>query len=102
MDSPKASEKDRGKCDGGKRRIIAYCVSARRRNGILVKYLRDINDHIRVIRRVDFNDPERIQRTFQEYYKILQAILNRDAAKARILIRRAYSTQRGVRQRRSP
>lgn len=57
-------------------------------NGILVKYLRDINDHIRVIRRVDFNDPERIQRTFQEHYQILQAILNRDAAKARILIRR--------------
>ena len=57
-------------------------------NGILVKYLRDINDHIRVIRRVDFNDPERISRTFHEHYQILQAILNRDVAKARILIRR--------------
>ena len=57
-------------------------------NAILVKYLRDINDHIRVIRRVDFNDPERIRRTYQEHYEIAQCLLHRDAAKARNLIKR--------------
>ena len=58
------------------------------KNTILVKYLRDINDHIRVIRRVDFNDPERIRRTYQEHYEIAQCILNRDATKARNLMKR--------------
>lgn len=58
------------------------------KNAILVKYLRDINDHIRVIRRVDFNDPDRIRRTYQEHYEIVQCILHRDAAKARSLMKR--------------
>ncbi len=58
------------------------------RNEILAKYLRDINDHIRVIRRVDFTDPDRINRTFQEHHQILLAILNRDIGKARNLIKR--------------
>ena len=57
------------------------------KNEILVKYLRDINDHIRVIRRVDFDNPDRIKRTFEEHYKILQSILIRDAAKAKNLIK---------------
>ena len=56
-------------------------------NAILVKYLRDINDHIRVIRRVDFHDPERVLRTYKEHQEILHALLNREAAKARNLIK---------------
>lgn len=55
-------------------------------NSTLVRYLQDVNDHIRIIRRVDFQDPERIQRTFQEHYGILQAILDRDMVKARTLM----------------
>lgn len=58
------------------------------KNSILVKYLRDINDHIRVIRRVDFNDPERIRRTYQEHHGIALSILNREPTKARSLIKR--------------
>lgn len=57
-------------------------------NSTLVKYLQDVNDHIRIIRRVDFQDPERIQRTYQEHYKIIQTIIDRDVAKARTLIKR--------------
>jgi DNA-binding GntR family transcriptional regulator len=57
-------------------------------NAVLVKYLRDINDHIRVIRRVDFNEPDRIKRTYQEHYEIAQCILNRETTKARNLIKR--------------
>jgi len=57
-------------------------------NTALVKYLRDINDHIRVIRRVDFTDPERISRTFQEHHDIIKAIMNREVQKARNLVKR--------------
>lgn len=57
-------------------------------NSTLVKYLQDVNDHIRIIRRVDFQDAERIQRTFQEHHKIAQTILDREAAKARTLMKR--------------
>ena len=56
-------------------------------NSTLVKYLQDVNDHIRIIRRVDFQDPERIKRTYQEHYKIIQTILDREVAKARTLIK---------------
>jgi len=55
-------------------------------NSALVRYLQDVNDHIRIIRRVDFQDPERIQRTYQEHYEILQAILDREMVKARALM----------------
>lgn len=58
------------------------------RNEVLVKYLQDINDHIRVIRRVDFDNTDRIKRTFEEHYKILQAIMQRDATTAQSLIKR--------------
>lgn len=57
-------------------------------NAILVKYLRDINDHIRVIRRVDFHDPERVARTYKEHQEILQALLNREVTQARNLMKR--------------
>lgn len=57
-------------------------------NSILVKYLRDINDHIRIIRRVDFNDPERVKRTYRDHSEIIAALLNRDAVKARNLIKK--------------
>jgi len=55
-------------------------------NSALVRYLQDVNDHIRIIRRVDFQDPERIQRTFQEHHEILLAILDREMVKARALM----------------
>jgi DNA-binding GntR family transcriptional regulator len=56
-------------------------------NSILVKYLRDINDHIRVIRRVDFHDPDRVVRTYEEHHAILLALLSREVGKARTLIK---------------
>lgn len=58
------------------------------KNEVLVKYLQDINDHIRVIRRVDFDNTDRIRRTYEEHHKILQAILHREVALARNLIKR--------------
>ncbi|BBP00971.1 GntR family transcriptional regulator [Sulfuriferula nivalis] len=58
------------------------------KNEVLVKYLQDINDHIRVIRRVDFDNSDRIKHTFDDHQKILQAILLRDVTTARNLIKR--------------
>ena len=55
-------------------------------NSTLVKYLQDVNNHIRIIRRVDFQDPERIQRTYHEHYEIIQALMDRELAKARTLM----------------
>lgn len=63
-------------------------IAAGSRNSILVKYLQDINDHIRVIRRVDFNEPERLRRTYQEHHDIALCILNREVTKARNLMKR--------------
>lgn len=57
-------------------------------NATLVKYLQDVNDHIRIIRRVDFHDAERVRRTYLEHYAILKSILEREVPKARTLIRR--------------
>ena len=57
-------------------------------NRVLIKYLRDINHHIRIIRRVDFDHHERISRTYREHFEILQSLLQRDADKARFLVKR--------------
>ena len=58
------------------------------RNMTLVRYLREISSHISVIRRVDFDNRERITRTFREHSEIVQCLLQRDAVKARTLIKR--------------
>jgi len=52
-------------------------------NRVLVKMLGDINNRIRIIRRLDFTDQERIGKTYEEHYKILQALLQRDVQAAK-------------------
>lgn len=52
-------------------------------NNALVKLLGDINNRIRIVRRLDFTDQERIRKTYQEHYSILQHLLNRDLQSAR-------------------
>lgn len=47
-------------------------------NLALAAYLADINRHIRVIRRLDFTDPHRIDKTYDEHYAICRHLLNRD------------------------
>lgn len=47
-------------------------------NRTLVKLLSDINNRIRIVRRLDFTDQERIRKTYEEHYCILQHLLNRD------------------------
>ncbi len=57
-------------------------------NTTLVRYLREISGHISVIRRVDFDNRERIARTYREHFEIVTSLLQRDVAKARTLIKR--------------
>lgn len=52
-------------------------------NAALVHYLSDINDHIRVVRRLGWPDFTSIQDTYQEHYDICQLILARDVEAAR-------------------
>jgi len=52
-------------------------------NRVLVKLLGDIQNRIRIVRRLDFSDNERIRKTYEEHYSILQHLLNRDLQAAK-------------------
>ncbi|MFA5984761.1 MAG: GntR family transcriptional regulator [Methylococcaceae bacterium] len=52
-------------------------------NRILVKMLSDINNRIRIVRRWDFTDKERIQKTYNEHSNIIQCLLIRDLPAAK-------------------
>ncbi|MBL1263427.1 GntR family transcriptional regulator [Methylomicrobium sp. RS1] len=52
-------------------------------NRMLVKMLGGINNRIRIVRRLDFTDRDRICKTFEEHYKILESLLRRDVEAAK-------------------
>lgn len=52
-------------------------------NPVLARYLRDVNDHIRVLRRLGFPDKQSIEDTYAEHYAICQLLLKRDAKGAK-------------------
>ncbi|MEJ2688221.1 MAG: GntR family transcriptional regulator [Gammaproteobacteria bacterium] len=56
-------------------------------NETLARYMEDINNHIRIVRRLDFTNAERIDRTYQEHYDIVQHLLRRDLKAAQRLMR---------------
>lgn len=47
-------------------------------NQTLTRLLEDINNRIRIVRRLDFTDEERIEKTYVEHFGILQSLLERD------------------------
>src|SRR5690606_10276478 len=51
-------------------------------NAALAHYLADINDHIRVVRRLGWPDFSSIEDTYAEHFHICQLILARDQAAA--------------------
>jgi DNA-binding GntR family transcriptional regulator len=55
---------------------------------VLKSYLTDGSNHLRVIRRFGFDNSKRIYRTFTDHYAFILALLRRDTAKARTLIRK--------------
>lgn len=55
-------------------------------NLALAEYLLDVNNHIRVVRRLDFTENMRIDRTYEEHHKICRHLLERDLAAAKNLM----------------
>lgn len=47
----------------------------------------DVTEKIRIIRRLDFTNPERIQATYDEHAKLLRLLIQRKAAQATILLK---------------
>lgn len=52
-------------------------------NRALVEYLKDVNDRIRIIRRLGFPDETSVTETYQEHYEICQLLMKRKAKPAR-------------------
>ncbi len=57
-------------------------------NEVLARYLRDVNEHIHIVRRLDFTDGERVEQTYAEHHAILLHLLERDLKGARGLMLR--------------
>jgi DNA-binding GntR family transcriptional regulator len=56
-------------------------------NDELARIYADIAERIRIVRRLDFTQPERIARTYDEHAAILRAILTRKTQQATMLMR---------------
>ncbi len=61
---------------------------------VLAAILQNINQRIRVIRRLDLNTDNRSKRTYKEHYEILQHIKERDTSKAKNAIKRHIQRSR--------
>ncbi len=55
-------------------------------NLALAEYLLDVNNHIRVIRRLDFTENMRIDHTYTEHHQICRYLLDRDVSAAKNLM----------------
>jgi DNA-binding GntR family transcriptional regulator len=56
-------------------------------NMALTSYLADINNQIRIIRRLDFTNSDRIDKTYEEHHTICMHLLARNLARAQALMR---------------
>jgi DNA-binding GntR family transcriptional regulator len=56
-------------------------------NLALYKYITDINHHIRIVRRLDFTDADRISQTYEEHHRIAMLLLERNVKAAQRLMR---------------
>lgn len=56
-------------------------------NPMLVRYLKDVNNHIRILRRLGFPDRDSVISTYEEHYEICQRILADDPETAQRLLR---------------
>lgn len=60
-------------------------------NLALVEYLADINRRIRIIRRLDFTNADRIDKTYDEHHTMCMHLLARNLARAQALMREHIS-----------
>ena len=56
-------------------------------NSEIARVHQDVTDRIRIVRRLDFTRPDRVEATYAEHGKILRAIMQRKADQARLMIR---------------
>jgi DNA-binding GntR family transcriptional regulator len=56
-------------------------------NLVLRNYLADVNRHLRIVRRMGFTMPERIDQTYVDHHQICQKLLLRDLPGAQALMR---------------
>jgi DNA-binding GntR family transcriptional regulator len=52
-------------------------------NTVLQEYLEDVNNHIRILRRLGFPDRKAVLETFEEHYELCQLIRARNVRSAR-------------------
>lgn len=57
-------------------------------NAVLAAYLGDVNEHIHIVRRLDFSEATRVDHTYTEHHDILLRLLERDADGAKTLMLR--------------
>ena len=55
-------------------------------NLALADYLHDVNNHIRVIRRLDFTENSRIEETYREHHRICRLLIERDVPAAKTMM----------------
>lgn len=58
-------------------------IAASSGNPVLLAYLEDVNNHIRILRRLGFPDRKSVLETFEEHFEICQLIRKRNARAAR-------------------
>ena len=63
-------------------------------NREMLRTHRDLTERIRIIRRLDFIEPERIRSAYDEHDKILGALLKRRTAEAEMLVRAHIASSR--------
>lgn len=56
-------------------------------NQVLTQYLKEVNDHIRIVRRLGLPDRESVETTYREHHDICQRILANDLEGAASLLR---------------
>jgi DNA-binding GntR family transcriptional regulator len=61
-------------------------------NGEMARVHRDVTDRIRIIRRLDFTKPARIDATYDEHARILRAVQRKRADEAARLLRAHIET----------
>ncbi len=65
-------------------------------NPEMARMHRDITERIRIIRRLDFTRPERVEATYDEHARILRAIIKRRTDQASLLLRSHIEASKSV------
>lgn len=65
-------------------------------NPVLASYIKDVNDHIRIIRRLGFPDEKSIRETYEEHYSLCKLLKKRDAEKAKRLMIEHIRKSQGI------